>query len=296
MGRAARRCGPFLSDVSHYLILTEEDMRTLVILLSAVLLCSNSALPQKLIPKNENERRGAESYNKAVEAFSAGDFAASIPLFLAADSLIGEKSMLDRNKLRFALGAAYLKTGKPAQALEWFVRVASSDSTYPYVHLQAAESSRLAGNTDQALKFYQKAAAQAPDREKIPMLKRIGEIQEKKGQIQAAIVTLTRALGIAQGGSLFLQRGQLYDRLAQAIDHAQDENFDIEGTIKRGEITVEKMERAIDLREQALADYRSAAADASLATTADRFIERSEIILQNNRVVISEINYQKSNE
>ncbi len=271
-------------------------MRTLVITFIAVLFCSSSALSQKLIPKSESERRGAESYNKAVEAFSAGDFSASIPFFLAADSLIGDRSVLDRNKLRFALGAAYLKTGKPSQALEWFIRVASSDSTYPYVQLQAAESARLAGQTDQALKFYQKAAAQAPDKEKIPMLKRTGEMQEKKGQLQAAVETLTRALEITRNGALFLQRGQLYDRLAQAVDHAQDENYDVEGAIKRGVMTVESMERAIELREKALSDYRSAAADASLAATANRFIERSEIILQNNRVVISEINYQKSNE
>lgn len=271
-------------------------MRTLVILISAVLICSSSALPQKLIPKNENERRGAESYNKAIEAFSAGDYPASIQFFLVADSLIGGTNLLDRNKLRFALGSAYLKTGKAAQALEWFSRVASADSTYPYVQLQAAESARLAGNADQALKFYLKAAAQAPDKEKTPMLKRIGEVQAKKGQIQAAVETLSRALGIAQDGALFLQRGQLYDRLAQAIDHAQDENYDVEGAIKRGEITVENMERAIELREKALADYRSAAGETSLAATANRFIERSEIILQNDRVVISEINYQKSNE
>jgi len=128
------------------------------------------------------------------------------------------------------------------------------------------------------------------------MLKRTGEMQEKKGQLQAAVETLTRALEITRNGALFLQRGQLYDRLAQAVDHAQDENYDVEGAIKRGVMTVESMERAIELREKALSDYRSAAADASLAATANRFIERSEIILQNNRVVISEINYQKSNE
>jgi len=271
-------------------------MRTTVLLFAAVLFCSGNAFPQRFIPKSESERRGAESYNKAKEAYDAGDFAASIPLFLAADSLIGSRSGLDWNKVRFALGNAYLKVRKPAQALEWFSRVAASDSLYPLVQLQAAESARQAGRQDEALKFYHKALNQAPDKQKPLLLGRIAEIQLQKGQLQAAIDTYTKSLAIAQSGALYLQRGQLYDRLAQAIDHAEDENYDFEAALKNGELSEEKMQRAIELREKALADYRAAAVDAATAATAGKFAERSEIILQNDHVVISEMKYQKENE
>ncbi|MCE5272872.1 tetratricopeptide repeat protein [bacterium] len=271
-------------------------MRTTALLLAAVLFLSGNAFSQRFIPKSDGERRGAESYNQAKVAYDAGDYAASIPLFLAADSLIGNRAGLDWNKVRFALGDAYLKVKKPALALEWFSRVAAVDSMYPLAQLQAAESARQAGRPDEALKFYRKALNQAPPQQKAPLLGRIAELQVQKGQLQAAIETFTKALALVQSGTLYLQRGQLYDRLAQAIDHAQDEKYDFEAAVKSGELTEEKIQKAIELREKALADYRAAETEDAQAATAGKFVERSEIILQNDHVLISEMHYQQENE
>src|SRR3972149_3830044 len=86
----------------------------------------------------EVEKLGAARFNEAIKAFSENDYAKSIPLFTVADSLIGSTELVDRLKLRFALGTCYLETGQPGKALEYFEWVAGRGSTYPYVYFHAA--------------------------------------------------------------------------------------------------------------------------------------------------------------
>jgi tetratricopeptide (TPR) repeat protein len=269
-------------------------MRKAAVILTALLISVSSAPAQKITPKTESERLGAESYNKAVKAFSAGEFAASIPWFLAADSLIGEKGIIPRSKLRFALATAYLSNRQPAQALEWYSKVAAEDPSYPEVQYQTAESARLAGQADQALKYYGLALPQAEETQKLLILQRTGELLEKKNDLKGALDAYNKALAIRSEPKYRLLRGQIYDRLAQTVDHAQDENFDVDAAVKNGALTESKMQQALELREKALADYQAAAADPALSANAGRLIERSEAILKNDRLVLGEIINQKT--
>jgi len=259
------------------------------------LLVSASSLSAQKKPQTESERLGAKCFNQASEAFSSKQYAKSIPLFIAADSLIGHTELVDRVKLRYALAVAYLKSDKPDSALIFFEWVAEQDSTYPYVHLQAAECARKMKKNSLALKFYKKALTTATEQEKPIILGKIGEIQYKRGELQGALRTLNKAIALSPSPSFYLLRGRIFDRLAEPLDHAGDEDYDFEGVIQSGKLTEEQMLKAVELRQKALDDYRVAAEDEKLTATAKKLITRSEIILENNRAVISEIRYQREN-
>ena len=252
-------------------------------------------IAQKRVAETEAEKEGAKNYNEAIEAYSAGDYARCIPLLLAADSLIGETDLVDRVKLRFALGMAYLRTDQPAPALEQFEWVASRDSLYPYLYLQAAESARLLKQTEKSHKYYAKALETANDTEKAIILGKIARIEMDRGRLRSALKHVNQAISMSRGSSYYLLRGQIVDRLAQRLDRAEDDNFNYEDAIRDGRITEGKMLEATELRESALADYQIAAEDEKLAATCQKLIERSKIIIENNRQVISEIIYLREN-
>ncbi len=266
----------------------------------ALLVALISFLPlsaqQKKVAQSEQEKLGARQFNQAIEAYGAGDFEKCIPLFTAADSLIGESGLIDRVKLRFALGNSYMKTGKSAQALEFFQWVAAQDSAYPFIHLQLAESARAADQRSAAVAYYQRALNDAKPADQATILGRIGELELKAGRLKSALKALNRAIKITPASSYYLMRGRVYDRLAQTVDHAQDEKYDYEAAISGKDITEEQLEQASELRRKALEDYRSAARDAKLAPSCESLIERSQIILENNAQVISEIHFQREND
>jgi len=269
-------------------------MRPLVFVI--LLLGSASILTaQKRVAETEVEKEGAKNYNEAIEAYSAGDYARCIPLLLAADSLIGESELIDRVKLRFALGMAYLQTEQPAPAFEQFEWVAGKDSTYPYVNYQAAESAQLLKQTDKALEYYARAIQTAKDGEKAIILGKMAQIEISRGRLQLAFKRVNQAISLTSGSSYYLLRGQIVDRMARQLDRAEDDNFNYEDAIRSGRITEEKMLEATDLREKALTDYEIAAEDEKLAATCQKLIERSKIIIENNRQVISEIIYLREN-
>ncbi|MBW7998296.1 MAG: tetratricopeptide repeat protein [Candidatus Glassbacteria bacterium] len=264
----------------------------------AGLLAVITALPltaQQRAAETEQEKLGARQFNQAIAAYSAGNYEESIPLFIAADTLIGETDLVDWTKLRFALGTAFLETGKPNLALGYFQWVAERDSSYPFIYLQIAESARTGGKRTEALDYYRKALSRARPADQAMILGRIGELELAAGRLQAALGALNRAIKLTPAVGYFLMRGQLYDRLAQRVDHAQDEEFDYERAIRRKELTEEQMEQATELRRKALEDYRSAERDAKLADTCANLIARSEVILENNAQVISEIKFQREN-
>ncbi len=274
--------------------------RILTISTRAALLVAFIALPlsgqQKKVAQSEQEKLGARQFNTAIEAYGAGNYEQCIPLFIAADSLLGESGLIERTKLRFALGTALLKTGKPARALEYFQSVAEADSAYPFIHLQLAESARAAGKRSAAVGFYRRALKNAKPAAQATILGRIGELELKAGRVRSALKALNQAIAITPASGYYLMRGQLYDRLAQRIDHAQDEKYDYESAIRDGKITEEQLEQGSKLRRLALEDYRSAARDKKLASACAALIERSEIILENNAQVISEIRFQREND
>jgi len=265
-------------------------MVVLTILLSVV-----STLTAQQQPKTEQEREGAKIYNQAVEKFSAGEYAASIPLFLTADSLIGATLLVDRLQLRYALGVAHLKTSEPDRALEYFEWVAAQDSTYPYIYLQAAESAQSAKQPAKALKYYRKALESAQDAEKPVILSNIGELLFRRGDLDGALKNCNQAIALSPAPGYYLLRGRIYDKLAGRIDHADESTFDFEEAIRNHSLTEEQMLEAVDLRQKALDDYRLASRDEKLAQTAKMHTERSNAILENNRAIISEIRYQREN-
>ena len=252
-------------------------------------------MAQKRVAETAAEKEGAKNYNEAIEAYSAGDHIKCIPLFLAADSLIGETDLIDRVKLRFTIGMAYLKTDQPGPALEQFEWVASRDSLYSYVYYRAAESTRLLKQTDKSLKYYAKTLETANDNEKTIILGKIARIEMGRGRLRTALKSVNQAISLSRGSSYYLLRGQIVDRLAQRLDRAEDDNFNYEDAIRDGRIIEEKMLEATELRESALADYQIAAEDKKLAATCQKLIERSKIIIENNRQVISEILYIREN-
>ena len=269
-------------------------MHRLVFLISALSLAA-SILTADELSKARLEREGAIAYNKGSEAFSAGRFAESISFLLAADSLIGESKQVDRTKLRFTIGLAYLKSEQPAEALEFFEWVAEQDSTYPYIHLQLATSAKKAGNNDKALEYYQASLAGAPDSQKPAILVHIANLLEKRKQWNKALNAYSRAIVLNSLPEYHFRRGLLYNRLAEPLDHAGDENLDFEEAINSGVLTEEALIKAIDLRQKALADFRLAAKQSELAEVAAEMIERTEILIKNNRTVISEIHYLRQN-
>ncbi len=273
--------------------------RILTISTLAALLVAFFSLPlaaqQKKVAQTEQEKLGARQFNQAIEAYGAGNYEQCIPLFIAADSLLGESGLIERTKLRFALGTAFLKTGKPARALEHFQWVAARDSAYPFIHLQLAESARAADKRSEAVGFYRRALKNAKPAAQATILGRIGELELKAGRLKSALNALNQAINITPASGYYLMRGQLYDRLAQRIDHAQDEEYDYERAIHSQEITEEQLEKGSELRRLALEDYRHAVRDEKLASACAALIERSEIILENNAQVISEIRFQREN-
>ena len=271
-----------------------NTMHRLVFLISALSLAA-SILTADELSKARLEREGAIAYNKGSEAFSAGRFAESISFLLAADSLIGESKQVDRTKLRFTIGLAYLKSEQPAEALEFFEWVAEQDSTYPYIHLQLATSAKKAGNNDKALEYYQASLAGAPDSQKPAILVHIANLLEKRKQWNKALNAYSRAIVLNSLPEYHFRRGLLYNRLAEPLDHAGDENLDFEEAINSGVLTEEALIKAIDLRQKALADFRLAAKQSELAEVAAEMIERTEILIKNNRTVISEIHYLRQN-
>jgi tetratricopeptide (TPR) repeat protein len=266
----------------------------------AALLIALISLPlaaqQKKVAKTDQEKLGARQFNEAIKAYSAGNHEQCIPLFIAADSLIGATGLIDRVKLRFALGNSYLETGKPAQALELFQWVSAQDSAYPFIHIQLAESAQAAGKRPEAVAYYQNALNGAKPADQATILGRIGELEFKAGRIKSALKALNGAIEITPASNYYLMRGQVYDRLAQRADHAQDAKYDVEAAIHSKELTEELLEQASELRRKALEDYRSAARDPKLAPACESLIERSEIIIENNAQVISEIRFQRENE
>lgn len=269
-------------------------MRRLVLVI-LLLGFTSTLIAQKRVAETEVEKEGATNFNEAIKAYSAGDYAKSIPLFLATDSLIGETDLVDRVKLRFALGMAYLKIDQPQAALELFEWVAGQDSLYPYVYLQAAECALLLKQTDKSLKYYAKTLETANDSEKAIILGKIVKIEMGRGRLQTALKSLNQAISLARRSSYYLLRGQIVDRLAQRLDNAEEDNFNYEEAIRDGRITEEKMLEATELRESALANYEIAAEDEKLAEACRKLIERSKIIIENNRQVISEIIYLREN-
>lgn len=243
----------------------------------------------------EIEKLGADKFNEAIKAYAANDYAKSILLFTVADSLIGSTELVDRVKLRFALGTCYLETGQPGKALEYFEWVAGRDSTYPYVYFQAGESALKEGQSGKALQYFRKALPAAGQDQRPIILGRVGELELKAGRAQAALKALDEGIFISKAANLYLLRGQALDALAQPIDKAEDNNFSYEKAIQDGKITEELMNEAIKLRERALDDYEAAAENPKLAAACDKLIKRSNIILENNRKVVSEIRYQREN-
>ena len=264
-----------------------------LIVLAVVLACPLAA--QKKVAETEQEKLGAGHFNEAIAAYSAGDYEKCIPLFVSADSLIGETELVDRSKLRFALGTAYLESGKAADALKCFKLVAEQDPGYEGIQLQMAEAARKAGKRSEALGFYRAALESATPAGQPVILGRIGELELDSGRYQTALEALNGAIEVKPATTYYLLRGQVYDKLAQKLDHAEDDKFDFEKAIRRKEITEEQITQANELRNKALEDYRNAARDESLAAACARFIERSEVILENNNQVISEIRFQADN-
>ena len=269
-------------------------MHRLVYLVSALSLTA-SILTADELSKARLEREGAIAFNKGSEAFSAGRFAESIPFLLAADSLIGESERVDRLKLRFTLGLAYLKSEQPAEALEFFEWGAEQDSAYPYIHLQLATSARKSGNNARALEYYRASLAGALDSQKPVILVHIASLLEKRKELNKALKAYSQAIVLNSLPEYHYRRGLLYNRLAEPLDHAGDENFEFEEAINSGVLTEEALLKAIDLRQNALADFRLAAKQSELAEVAAKMIERTEILIKNNRTVISEIHYLRQN-
>ncbi|MBN2290758.1 MAG: hypothetical protein JXQ83_15595 [Candidatus Glassbacteria bacterium] len=260
-----------------------------------VLILTFSLLAAGQPPKAETERRGAIAYNQGSEAFSAGDYTRSIPLLLAADSLIGESEQVDRLKLRFTIGLAYLKSSQPSRALEFFEWVAGQDSSYPYIHLQLAAGARQAGQPAKALEHYRAGLAGAPEAQKPVILAHIADLLEKRRDLQGALKAYDQAILLNQAAEYHFRRGLLYNRLADPLDHAEDETYDFEEAVTSGLLTEEILLKATGLREKALADFRRAAEDGKLAERAARMVERTEILIRNNQTVISEIHYLREN-
>ncbi len=264
-------------------------------LLFAALLAAAPPLSAQRQARTPTERQGAESYNQAAKAFGSGNYQASIPLFLAADSLIGTTGLVDRTKLRYALGVAYQKTNQPARALAQFEWVAGQRPDYPLIQFQAAESAREAKQRAKALQYYRQALPTVSGEQQALLHSRIGELQSELGQLEQALASYDRAIAITPAAGYRLLRGRLYDRQAERLDHAQDENYDFEGAIRSGELTEEAINRAGELRRKALEDYQAAAAGPQYAAAAGKLLERSRAILDNNRSVMAEIRYYKEN-
>lgn len=262
----------------------------------AVLFSAALTLEAQLQVQTESEREGAKAYNSGVEAFSAGKYDQSLPFFLLADSLLVRSKLIDRTKLRYTIGVAYLKSKKPGPALKMFEFVISADSTYPNVYLLSAQCAREDGELNKAEIYYCQALIRAENDQKPVILNHIGELLLKRGDLKGALKTYDEAIALSPIARYFLLRGQIYSRMADPLDHANNENFDFEKAINEGKITQEQMEKAIELREKALADFKDAAEDDSLAAQAQELIERTEIIIENNHMVISEIQYLKESE
>ncbi|MEA1997082.1 MAG: hypothetical protein U9N45_05560, partial [Gemmatimonadota bacterium] len=243
----------------------------------------------------KSEREGAKIFNQASEAFAAGEYEKAIPHFLSADSLIGESGLVDRLKLRYALGVSCLKTGRPDKALLFFEWVAIEDTSYPYIHFQAAESAFLSGKKTLALTFYRKALPSAKKAERPVILYKIGRLLFERGHFKGALESCNQAIALSRAANFYLFRGKIFDRLAQRIDHAETEDFNFEQAIRDGTLTEEKILEAVELRRKALADYEAAAQDKKLSNTAKKLIERSAVILENNQQIISEIHYLREN-
>lgn len=268
-------------------------MRTPAVL--SILLFTAVALEAQAVAKTEHEKLGAEKFNQAIELYSAGQYEESLPLLRAADSLIGDTELVDRVKLRFALGRACQETGKPEAALSYFEWVAGRDSTYPLIFYQAAESAIAAGKLPRALELYRRSLKSVDDNRQALILGKMARIELDRGRLNEALELVNYAINLVPQGAFFIMRGQIYDRRAQALDHAQDQEFDYEAAIRNSSLTQAEMEQAIELRQQALEDYQRAAEDSSHAAIARRLIERSEVIIENNRHVISEIEYIHAN-
>ena len=247
--------------------------------------------------KNNFEREGAIAYNKGSEYYSAGNFAESIPYLLAADSLIGDSLESDRRlKLRFTIGRAYLKSDRPEKALEYFEWVAGRDSSHPYIYLQLATTARKAGKPAEAMKYYKSALPRAVDSQKPAILIHIAALLEKRKNWKGALATYNQAVALDPQAEYYYRRGIVFNRLAAPLDHADDEGFDFEEAVNSGELTEKALLRANQLREKALADFRLAAQSAELVEEAARMIERTEVMINNNQMVISEIHYLRKNE
>jgi len=264
--------------------------------LTASLCLAVSTLSADEVAKAKLEREGAIAYNKGSEAYSAGRFAESIPFLLAADSLIGAGGRVDRLKLRFTIGLAYLKSDRPEQAFEFFQWVAGRDSSYPYIHLQLAASARRMGDNTKALQYYRAGLPGAPDSQKPVILAHIANLLEKRKDLKGALKAYEQAIALADLPEYHYRSGILYNRLAELLDHAEDDQLDFEEAIKSGRLTEQALAEANQLHQKALAEFHLAAEDSALAEPAALMIERTEVLIKNNQTIISEIHYLRNNE
>ena len=269
-------------------------MRRLIYLLS-ILSLVGSILPADELLKARLEREGVIAYKQGSQAFSAGKFAESLPFLLASDSLIGKSERVDRQDLRYTIGLAYLKSGRPAQALKFFELVAEQDSSYPYIHIQLAASEKGAGKFNSALQHYRHGLAVAPDSQKPVILAHIADLLEKRKDLKGALKAYDQAIALDSSAEYHYRRGLLYNRLSEPLDHAEDQDLDFEEAINSGLLTEQALLEAIRLRQKALADFRLAAKQGSTAEEAARLIEHTEILIKNDQTVISEIHYLRNN-
>ena len=271
-------------------------MYRMLYLLVSVLFLTASVVAAQEAEKVNLEREGAIAFNEGSQAYSAGKYAESIPLLLTADSLIGDSPKVDRLKLRFTIGLAYLKNEQPKEAIEFFQWVAGQDSSYPFIQLQLGEAYRKSGNSSEALLHYRTGLDQTPDSQKPVVLAHIAALLEKRKDWNGALNAYNQAIALDPLPGYHIRRGLLYNRLAAPIDHAEDNDYDFEEAVTSGRLTEEELLKAIGLREKALADFRLAAEDKGLADAAARLIERTDIMIKNDQTVIAEIHYIRNNE
>jgi tetratricopeptide (TPR) repeat protein len=264
--------------------------------LFTVLFLTASMLSADEREKAKIEREGAIAFNQGSQAYSAGKYAESIPFLLTADSLIGESAKVDRLKLRFTTGLAYLKNKQPENAIELFQWVAGQDSSYPFIQLQLADAYRKTGNSGKALLHYRAGLDNTPDSQKHVILLHIATLLEKRKDWNGAVKAYSQALALDPLPDYNFRRGLLYNRLAEPIDRAGDDDYDFEEAVTSGRLTEEALLKAIGLREKALADFRLASKSTDLVDAAARMIERTEIMIKNDQTVIAEIHYIRNNE
>ncbi|MEA2064608.1 MAG: hypothetical protein U9P14_12970 [Gemmatimonadota bacterium] len=130
-------------------------------------------------------RRGVEAYNQGSKAYEAGRFAESVPLLLLADTLIGGNPRVDRHRLRYKIGLAYLKNDQPVEAYFLFRWIAEQDSTFPYIGRQLESCARRSYNQGRS------AFLDGRYPESLPLLLHADSLIGIKGQIDRLALRFT---------------------------------------------------------------------------------------------------------